>query len=177
MTEYSYRPVRVPADGEMLDQLNTSFRGDSIYAVSITDQGVAWRLERVPPFTKTYDLSDWREPDRLWDQGWVAETQGKIVGFVATRVEAWNRRCMIWHLYVDPAFRRQGIARALLRHALEAGQGAGAQVAWLEVSNVNVAAIASYRALGFQIAGVDTTLYLHTEATGEVALFMARPIP
>ena len=176
VTGYSYRPLRLPADGAMLDQLNTSFEGDSVYAVSVTDHGIAWRLKQAPPFTKTYDLSEWRDSDRLWDQGWVAETTGQIVGFVGFRVEDWNRRCIIWHLYVDSAFRRQGIARNLLRHAAEAGQRLGAQLLWLEVTNVNVAAIATYRALGFQICGVDATLYQCTDAPTETALFMARPI-
>ena len=41
---------------------------------------------------------------------------------------------------------------------------------------MNVAAIATYRALGFQICGVDATLYHGTDAAMETALFMARPI-
>ncbi len=86
----------------------------------------------------------------------MAETAGRVVGFVAIRVEDWNRRCIIWHLYVDGAYRRHGIARNLLRRA---GQRLGAKLAWLEVSNVNVAAVTNYHALGFWICGVDSTLY------------------
>ena len=46
------------------------------------------------------------------DSVWIAEDAGRIVGFCAFRNE-W-----LDHLYVDPAFQRRGIGRALLDLAI-----------------------------------------------------------
>lgn len=45
---------------------------------------------------------------------------------------------------------------------------------WLEVSNVNAPAIGSYLRMGFEVCGVDVSLYEGTEARGEVGVFMWR---
>jgi ribosomal protein S18 acetylase RimI-like enzyme len=171
-----YRPVELPADGPGIEALDTSFESDCLYAVAVTEHDVSWRLVAVSPFTKRYDVSDWQDPERLWEHGWVATRADQVVGFLATRWDSWNRRGVVWHFYVDRAWRRQGIARNLLELAEAAGRTAGVRLLWLEVSNRNVPAIAAYRALGFRVVGADTTLYTHTSAADEVALFMARPV-
>jgi ribosomal protein S18 acetylase RimI-like enzyme len=71
--------------------------------------------------------------------------------------------------------RRKGIGRLLLETALAHGRSQGAHTAWLEVTSVNTPAIDAYRALGFELCGLDLSLYEHTAAEGEIALFMARP--
>jgi len=86
----------------------------------------------------------------------------------------WNRRAVVWHLYVDRTCRRRGIGRRLLGVALEAAAEAGARTAWLETSNVNVPGTRAYERLGFDLCGLHTTLYESTPAEGEVALFLLR---
>jgi ribosomal protein S18 acetylase RimI-like enzyme len=93
---------------------------------------------------------------------------------VATRYEAWNRRVVIWHLYVSGEYRRRGVGGRLLETALAAAREAGARTAWLETSNLNVPAVRAYERLGFVLCGLDTTLYDGTPAEGEVALFFSR---
>ncbi len=84
MTGYSYRPLRLPADGAMLDQPNTSFEGNSVYAVSVADHGIAWRLEQAPPFTKTYDLSEWRVRTVYGIRdGWLRRPDGSSVSWLS----------------------------------------------------------------------------------------------
>lgn len=55
---------------------------------------------------------------------------------------------------IDPAFRRQGAARALLCGALEALKTEGAAMCFLEVRSRNAPALALYDALGFSRAGL-----------------------
>lgn len=55
---------------------------------------------------------------------------------------------------IDPAFRRQGAARALLCGALEALKAEGAAMCFLEVRSQNAPALALYDALGFSRAGL-----------------------
>jgi ribosomal-protein-alanine N-acetyltransferase len=56
-------------------------------------------------------------------------------------------------LAVHPEFRRQGIARRLLQTALNGSYNEGACRAFLEVRAGHEAALAMYRALGFEVVG------------------------
>jgi ribosomal-protein-alanine N-acetyltransferase len=56
-------------------------------------------------------------------------------------------------LAVDPARRRQGIARGLMAAALVAARAKGAEACFLEVAADNPGAEALYAALGFRPAG------------------------
>ena len=70
---------------------------------------------------------------------WVAEVEGEVAGFVALDGDE-----VTW-LYVDPARYRQGVGRALLRHAVAAG---AREVSVLEG---NSAALTLYVAEGFEL--------------------------
>jgi ribosomal-protein-alanine N-acetyltransferase len=67
---------------------------------------------------------------------------------------------------VDPTRRRLGLAQGLLRALLQVGLQLGAAKATLEVGSRNRAALALYRALGFQTTGVRRAYY----SDGEDAL-------
>jgi ribosomal protein S18 acetylase RimI-like enzyme len=77
---------------------------------------------------------------------WVAETDGRVTGFVALDGDE-----VTW-LYIDPAHYRQGIGRALLRHAV-ARAGDRAEVTVLDG---NPAALALYRSEGFVVRETRT---------------------
>jgi ribosomal-protein-alanine N-acetyltransferase len=74
----------------------------------------------------------------------------------------------ILNLATAPAFRRRGVARSLLRHALGRAGRSGVRRAFLEVRSHNEAAIALYRSLGFVQIGIRRGYY----ADGEDALVM-----
>jgi GNAT superfamily N-acetyltransferase len=107
MPSITFRAVEQPEDDPKLECLNTTFASDCIYGVALTDDGVTWDLVPVPQFTKGYDLSDWRDEDRLGDRGWVATVAD-----------------------VDRPWRHRGIARALFALAEEARRAAGARLMW-----------------------------------------------
>lgn len=71
----------------------------------------------------------------------VAELRGEVVGFAACTADE-----LTW-LYVDPGRYRQGIGRALLRHALAAAPGRVST----EVLAGNEAALAFYLSQGFRV--------------------------
>ncbi|MBW1991334.1 MAG: ribosomal protein S18-alanine N-acetyltransferase [Deltaproteobacteria bacterium] len=76
----------------------------------------------------------------------------------------------IMNLAVHPRHRRQGLAKALLREALDRARAAGAKTAILEVRVSNEVAQALYEAFGFQKVGIRPRYYSDNQ---EDALLMA----
>ncbi|GAA0796941.1 GNAT family N-acetyltransferase [Spirilliplanes yamanashiensis] len=92
-------------------------------------------------------LAQTAEGEGLFDGPlWVAEAGGEVAGFVGLEDDE-----VTW-LYVDPGRYRQGIGRALLRHALTV-TGPTTEVCVLDG---NAAALALYLAEGFEITETRT---------------------
>jgi ribosomal-protein-alanine N-acetyltransferase len=66
----------------------------------------------------------------------------------------------VHNLAVEPAARRQGLARALLLEALSIARAAQVRVVHLEVREGNQAALALYAGLGFETAGRRAGYYV-----------------
>jgi ribosomal protein S18 acetylase RimI-like enzyme len=171
------RPASLPRDAEAIGRLDTAFTTSAVYDVVASDVAITLTLRSLAqPLIKRFPLDDLTSPQRPYDHAWAAWDGERCVGFAATSYEPWNRRLTLWHLYVDPSLRRQGIARQLLKSVEPHGQAHGARHLWLETSSLNVPGVAAYRALGFSLTGADLTLYDGTDAEGETALFFSRPI-
>ena len=84
----------------------------------------------------------------------LAERDGRAAGvFLANpiaSVEKGGETLWIEELYVTPDARRTGVARALLAHALDQARRRGLRAFDLEVVPTQAAALALYRALGFE---------------------------
>lgn len=101
----------------------------------------------------------------------------KIVAFISAKFSSWNARLIITDIEISPLYRRQGIGRNLIRFAEALGSARWpVRHVWLEVSNVNYPAIQSYLKMGFEIAGLDVSLYVGTQAEGEFAIFMWKDV-
>ena len=79
---------------------------------------------------------------RSW---WVAHDDGRLLGLAGGMVV--DGDVQIMDVAVDPAHRREGIARKLLSHVSYDAQMLGCTTASLEVEDGNEAAIALYAAL------------------------------
>jgi GNAT superfamily N-acetyltransferase len=81
-------------------------------------------------------------------------------GFITVTIQPASLRLstawMIRDLYVDPAYRRRGVARALLTHVITAARSAGALRVSLQTETDNAAALALYASLGFErVTGLE----------------------
>lgn len=82
---------------------------------------------------------------------WIAELDGKIVGMIVVWLLV--DEAHIATIATHPDFRRQGIAQALLSHALRQVLEEGARSSFLEVRESNVAAQEMYRKFGYEAIG------------------------
>jgi ribosomal protein S18 acetylase RimI-like enzyme len=170
------RDARLPDDAAAIEAIDTSFATDVVFDVEADGDGFALRERRLSaPLAKRFPLDDVRSDERPWSHGFVAEDGGVCMGFAAAGFEAWNRRLVLWHLYVHPTGRGRGVGRRLVERVADLGRELGARHIWLETSNLNAPGVAAYRALGFSLTGIDATLYDGTPAEGEIALFFSRP--
>jgi len=84
-------------------------------------------------------------------RAWVVEVDGKIAAMLVgwLLVDEMHVATIATH----PDFRRQGIGRKLLAHALRYVHGEGAVTSFLEVRAGNLAAQEMYRKFGFKVSG------------------------
>jgi ribosomal protein S18 acetylase RimI-like enzyme len=168
------RPAQFPEDEPGIAAIDTSFTTESIFEIEVGPRAFRLIQTPIPPRVKRfaiYDLGrDWRE----WDEAHVATDKGRIIGFVASSYQFWNRRVVLWHLYVDPPYRRAGIGENLLSKVFERAERMRALAVFFETSNLNAPGVAWYEKLGFSLGGVDTTLYGGAEAATEKALFFVK---
>ncbi len=90
-------------------------------------------------------------------RGWIAEVDGKIIAMLVL----WFiiDEAHIATIAVHPNFRRQGIGKQILLHALREIQVEGARRAFLEVRAGNLAAQIMYKKYGFEVTGVRRGYY------------------
>jgi ribosomal protein S18 acetylase RimI-like enzyme len=91
-----------------------------------------------------------------------ARRGGQVVGGVWAAVQGPNRAGQAWvnFVWVDPAVRRQGLARRLMDATAAEVRSRGAHHLALNVFGDNSGAIALYDALGFQVVAQQMTLPL-----------------
>ena len=82
---------------------------------------------------------------------WVVEVDGKLVGMIVVWLLV--DEAHVATLATHPDFRRQGIAKKLLSHALQNLVKEGAQSSFLEVRVSNMAAQEMYRKFGYKESG------------------------
>ena len=89
---------------------------------------------------------------------YVAATGERVVGMVTlcTFETLTGPKAFLDHLVVAPPWRRRGIARALVRHAIGVAEAAGASRVDLTASESKQAARALYESLGFRRRGTGS---------------------
>ena len=174
MAEGLIRAFNMDTDAAAVARLDSSFTTRRVFQVERADDIIS--LCSVPiemQIEKRFSLDLAPDP---WQFGWVIADGDELVGFIATALQEWNKRLVIWHFYVDRPCRQRGYGRRLVEHAVAHGAAAGMMTAWVETSNLNYPGIRAYGQLGFSICGFDLTLYRGTPVHREFALFLARPM-
>jgi ribosomal protein S18 acetylase RimI-like enzyme len=115
------------------------------------DYPVITRIQYHCPETAQWPLGDYSGYPLL-----LADVGSEPAGFCSWRQSA-SDEAEILNIAVDPAFRRRGVASALLTAVCQQAQG----TIFLEVAEPNAPAIALYRKHGWEQAGVRTGYYDH----------------
>jgi ribosomal protein S18 acetylase RimI-like enzyme len=131
------------------------------------------------------DPAGWLEPASLV-AAWVAETGGLISGHVAL-VQGAPAQCLlaatgrdadrlgrIVRLYVDPAARRQGLARGLLEAATVEAREHGLRPV-LNVMADGYAAIALYERSGWKLAGTQPATWTTPDGVSPMMRYYVGP--
>jgi ribosomal protein S18 acetylase RimI-like enzyme len=101
--------------------------------------------------------------------GYVWEEQGQVVGNInVTSSDYGNRHWVISNVAVLPAYRRQGIARALMDASLEHARVRGASRVSLQVRHDNTGAHRLYESLGFRTVDTNSELYAESVRRSEL---------
>lgn len=128
-------------------------------------------IQGVCPEIAQWTMWDYDRVARGEMEGWVAEREGEVAGFLVARRVAADLE--ILNFAVQPVYRRRGIGAELLRTALEWGRSFRVENAMLEVRVSNLAAQRFYERHKFQIAGRRPRYYT---APVEDALLLTAPL-
>ena len=82
---------------------------------------------------------------------WVADVDGRVVGMIVVWLII--DEAHVATLATHPDFRRRGIAKKLLSHALQHLIDEGARSSFLEVRESNISAQEMYRKFGYEASG------------------------
>ena len=113
------------------------------------DAGAVGSIQSSAQGASQWDLSGYPR-----ETTWIAEVTDEIAGFIAVRAVAPGEREVL-NLAVAIEWRRQGVARRLLEHAMSALPGAW----FLEVRESNKAARELYGGMGFETVGRRRAYY------------------
>ncbi len=112
-------------------------------------------LDNSVAFSAHWSVADWQaELAQPAARIWCAQDGEKLVGFIALRGTAGQWELL--NVAVAADHQRQGIATALMQHALAAIHN---EPVTLEVSTANQAAQALYQKAGFVVLGVRKRFY------------------
>ena len=106
------------------------------------------------PWSEKSIASELENPLSLW---LVAEENGQVLGYVGSQTVLDESDMM--NVAVDPRFRRQGIARALIETLIAELAKMGSRCLRLEVRVSNESARALYERMGFQQLGLRKNYY------------------
>ncbi len=120
-------------------------------------------LAQPHPWTRQHFLDELSRPYSRID---ICRCVGEVAGYLCSWFIAGELH--IQNVVTSPEFRRRGVAKELLRTALERHIPEGLELALLEVRAGNAGAIALYRRFGFREAGIRKKYY----HDGEDALLM-----
>ncbi len=124
-----------------------------IYAPFVTESWVSFELEAPDAAEMARRIASYGA-----SHGWlVAEMGGQVAGYVYASAhrtrEAYQTSCDV-AIYVDPAFARQGVGKALYGELLPGLKARGFHAAFAGIALPNAGSIALHEAMGFESLGI-----------------------
>ncbi|MCL1788108.1 MAG: GNAT family N-acetyltransferase [Defluviitaleaceae bacterium] len=118
----------------------------------------------------------WYDDIKAWG---IVENE-QLVAVIETAVETWSNRLRVTELWIDDAYQRQGIGRALMDIAVNRAREENRRAVILETQTCNETAIAFYLAYGFTLVGFDACCYSNNDVKNkevriELGLFLDPP--
>ena len=168
MTEFSDDPAGNPQNDKTIP---VSIPGWSIRPVSEDDVPTLAQIEarvHVAPWTKENFESEMKKPFCNLLVMTDDETDEQIAGYITywTLLED----CHILNVATDLPYRGRGIAKLLVRKAIQDALQKGSKRVILEVRKSNQAAIGLYQTLGFTISHVRKAFYSNGEDAYSMSL-------
>lgn len=115
------------------------------------------RIESLS-FSMPWSAKDFRDLlSRSYCTYLVALAEGKIVGCCGYTDSC--HEATIDNVVVDPAYRNQGVAQAMLRKLIDTGRDAAVEAFTLEVRVSNQTALHLYEKFGFRSEGIRPNFY------------------
>jgi len=117
------------------------------------------KLFEVPYMNVPNDKDKLFQP--WWDdvKAWGIVENGSLIAAIETAVEKWSNRLRVTELWIDEAYRRRGIATALMNVAIKRAKDEKRRALILETQSRNEGAIEFYLKYGFTLIGFDTCAY------------------
>ncbi|CAF0703803.1 GNAT family N-acetyltransferase [Candidatus Methylacidithermus pantelleriae] len=134
-----------------------------------------WEIfRRVVEEGESYPQDEpWLTRQRVWDmwfgegvRSFVAVEKGDVLGAYGLRANQPGRGSHVANAFfiVDPAYRRQGIGRAMALHALGEARRMGYEAMQFNfVVSTNTPAVRLWKSLGFRVVGVIPNAFRHKE--------------
>lgn len=102
----------------------------------------------------------------------VAEEEGKVVGFISAEWQRWNNSVYIDSLYIDENYRRKGYGSQLLKRMIKKSREIRSKKVFIDVEAGNTYAIILYLKHGFEINGYVQDFYRSKEEGDAVFLVL-----
>jgi RimJ/RimL family protein N-acetyltransferase len=96
----------------------------------------------------------------------IATAESKLIGMTGIgkyRHTKLKHGAFVWGVYVQPAWRGQGVSQQIMQACIQWGREHGLQFIKLAVINTNAPAINSYLRSGFRVYGVDPRVILYND--------------
>jgi ribosomal protein S18 acetylase RimI-like enzyme len=164
---------------DLADRVNVfQYESNGHYRVSIREKNDGWTIELTREnfpeefHKKEFEkiVTDYKGKSEIH----FAFVDGKEAGFIQFEFQEWNQSVRVWDIDILPEFRRNGIGRMLMDMCITRSRELGARRIILETQTSNLKAIAFYRAMGFELVGLDASNYHNDDiARNEVRLEMA----
>lgn len=101
----------------------------------------------------------------------------KLIGVLIVEKREWNNSLWVADIAIAQEYRRKGIGSLLMDNLFKLARVKQVRIIGLETQSTNLPAILFYRRNGFELDGVDLSLYTNNDIENkEVALYMKKKI-